>query len=780
MELQILEKNDGAGLCSAGVEEVHLPDSIFAKKKIAEPHDYDPISVAYLRKKMESKTLKPELKKKIADKLKLIDEKEQLSKAKSAQHPKEDSLQSHGKADAKKTSSDSGEPKSHEPIINPEIYKDALSKMHVGFSILFDKVKENIANAQENIDASSLKSSLNLDPNALKSSLLDQLKPFMTKLSLNGVDLSDSDLDGIPDVMASDSDADGIPDILEDINNDGVPDILDAENIDADVIKAAKIFSKEPKDKQQKATAAINEEATKVSDDNVADDSNDDDDDIYYGDDFFDDGDDEASVEEKVEPVKPKSSSKKQPEKKASPKEETMKPKTAKTVDDFEKQKKASKKQADAPKKEEVTKSKTSGKSAANEGGVDRKESRSAVKCDPFNSSCISEEKPHIELYKLLLQLCPNMDALCLMGHREKVLQDIDNDGVPDFLEGDIDQDGIDDYLEVESGERILDQEDNDGDGVNDELQKDTDGDGVADAFEDEDKDGVYDVFTQDKDGDGVLDFLEDDDDNEVLDFLEYLEPSEAESNEFDGVNEDDEEYFEEANPEEEIESAQKVEPTAEEMFTVADNDGDSNDDDDGIDDGEIEEYISDDDENGDGIPDFLEGDLDENGILDYLEDEEFMSHPYNARKYGHLLKNDDDGDVDAGQRKILVLNKSKREKSGFDFVASDENDNTDEFLYDNILSPAVPPISDNDIVTGVEEKNLIVEPPEVSPKSAKPLVGEDGYLLAKLTPADEKIAAKIKQIESSISKVSVHFCVVFASVDFSRVYPLYRAHICK
>ena len=752
-------------MCCPGVEEVHLPESIFAKKKLAEPHDYDPISVAYLRKKLESKSLKPELKKKIADKLKLIDEKEQQAKSKSAQQQKEEGTQPQGKIDPKKTnldpnakseSSKSAEPKSNEPIISPEIYKEALSKMHVGFSILFDKVKENIANAQENIEASALKSSLNLDPNALKSSLLDQLKPFMAKLSLKGVDLSDSDLDGIPDVMESDSDADGIPDILEDMNNDGVPDILDAENIDPEVINAAKILSDDKKDKQKDAGKAKSSSVQEQS-------ASSDDDDIYYGDDFLDDGDDVP----KAEPVQPKAPKKHVEKAVPPPKVEALKSKTAKSVDDAEKQKKSIKKPAEVPpKKVEHDKSNKASSKSTKEGPTtqQKKESKPPVKCDPFNTSCISVEKPQEELYKVLLKLCPNLDARCLMGHRDKVLQDIDNDGVPDFLEGDIDQDGVDDYLEVESGERVLEQEDQDGDGIIDELQKDSDGDGVADAYEDEDKDGVYDVFTEDKDGDGVLDFLQDDDDNEVLDFLEYLEPSEEESDEFNGVNDDDDvEYYGE---EEESVGSDHVEGTqAEEIVDSvddngADDDNDDNNDDDNDDEvdesGEIEEYVSDDDEDGDGIPDFLEGDLDENGILDYLEDEEFMSHPYNARKYGHLLKQGD-----AGERKLLIyIPKSQRQNYNFDFAASNENINSEEFLYDDILllPELLPTIKDNDILTGMKEKNLIVEPPEETDSAEqmpKSHLGADGYSMSKLTSSDEKIDAKIKLVESTIEKVS-------------------------
>ncbi|KER19524.1 hypothetical protein T265_15515, partial [Opisthorchis viverrini] len=160
--------------------------------------------------------------------------------------------------------------------------------------------------------------------------------------------------------------------------------------------------------------------------------------------------------------------------------------------------------------------------------------------------------------------------------------EDEDDDGIPDHLEGDSDGDGIPDYMEDEDGDGVPDYlEDEDGDGVPDyldddsnyirgKLSGDADGDGIPDHLEiDSDGDGVPD-YLEDSDGDGIPDYLEDSDGDGIPD---YLDP-------------DSKSHF----------SPRKVRKHAKKHHLDYDLDHD-------------------------GIPDFLEGDSDGNGVPDYLED---------------------------------------------------------------------------------------------------------------------------------------------------------------
>ncbi len=128
---------------------------------------------------------------------------------------------------------------------------------------------------------------------------------------------------------------------------------------------------------------------------------------------------------------------------------------------------------------------------------------------------------------------------------------DSDNDGIPDAREGagDSDLDGILDYLDTsidEDGDGIPDivegrsdadgdglgafeDVDSDGDGVPDRLEmpgagSDHDGDGIADAFDvdftggtDANGDGIDDALLPDSDGDGIADVFDPDSDNDGL-----------------------------------------------------------------------------------------------------------------------------------------------------------------------------------------------------------------------------------------------------------------------
>ena len=94
------------------------------------------------------------------------------------------------------------------------------------------------------------------------------------------------------------------------------------------------------------------------------------------------------------------------------------------------------------------------------------------------------------------------------IGDLEEGTGDSDGDGIPDYLDEDSDNDGIPDSEEG--------NDDSDGDGIADYLDTslDEDGDGVPDALEsnnglDTDGDGINDAFDDDSDNDGISDFDE-------------------------------------------------------------------------------------------------------------------------------------------------------------------------------------------------------------------------------------------------------------------------------
>ena len=722
--------------------------------------------------------MKAELRKKITEKLKVIDEIEaKHGKPKiqqSANMMKSHSKSSSGsteRSDKKvletkidetattipeaqlKVTATQGTIKPNEPIINPEIYKEALTKMHVGFSVLFDKVKENIDYAQENIDAASLKSSLNIDTDALKLSVFDQLKPFMDKLNLKGLDLTDQDQDGIPDVMANDMDKDGVPDIFADKDNDGVPDILDNPE-----------FKKKIKEQQEKKGLKDDQKAplkaTTESVDNRGEGISDDSDSVVF---HGSDDKDDAIKENESEYQEASSTSEVNKPAKANKKTEN--------VQSVKKSQAKSVKNTTDVKVSKVDTSKSVEKlSSRNSSSKKSKE----IKCAPFDKECSSKTDPHAKAIKGLLKLCPTLSPKCLAKHREKVLEDTDNDGIPDFLEGDLDNDGVLDHLEIDSdgdGEEDFMEEDEDDDGIPDGLELDSDGDGIPDAFEDEDGDGIYDIYTRDSDGDGIPDFLEDDDDDDVLDFLESFEPelfaSEEELlgtddevivdlGESDGVDDDNDVDENDDTPDEVVDD----DDDDDDDDDNDDDDGDDNDDDEddapddlevSDDDEEVEPYVADDDENNDGIPDFLEGDYDDNGILDYLEDEEFMSHPYNIKKYGWML---DQGGANAGQRKLLSIDFAESvasEPLNTDF----DGDYERLVVYDDLIlgTKTGGQLSKGDDdksvdASSVKEENVVAKEKSVVRK-------EEIKVAAKfLSKSDRVWAAEIMEIEALIHKV--------------------------
>lgn len=129
---------------------------------------------------------------------------------------------------------------------------------------------------------------------------------------------------------------------------------------------------------------------------------------------------------------------------------------------------------------------------------------------------------------------------------------DSDEDGIPDYIDTDSDNDGIPDTVET-AGRPILSGEDTDGDGIDDALDVDStggsdeDADGMDDALNptDSDGDGLPDYTDVDSDGDGIPDRLEadmvllsgDDSDNDGVDDALDVDTTSGTDNNGDGID---------------------------------------------------------------------------------------------------------------------------------------------------------------------------------------------------------------------------------------------------
>ena len=195
---------------------------------------------------------------------------------------------------------------------------------------------------------------------------------------------------------------------------------------------------------------------------------------------------------------------------------------------------------------------------------------------------------------------------------------DMDNDGIPDAVEGagDTDGDGTPDFMDTDSdndGIPDLDEEqripplsgtDSDGDGIDDAIDvdqtggADTNGDGVDDALapSDQDGDGEPDYVDDDTDGDGIADATEGAGDSDSDGVPNYRDldadndsiPDELENFDSDGDGTDD--YI------------------------------DPDSDNDGIPDSVESNGLPLTDTDGDGVPDHVDPDSDEDGISDLAE----------------------------------------------------------------------------------------------------------------------------------------------------------------
>lgn len=188
---------------------------------------------------------------------------------------------------------------------------------------------------------------------------------------------------------------------------------------------------------------------------------------------------------------------------------------------------------------------------------------------------------------------------------------DSDGDGIPDAIEGtgDTDGDGIPDYLDIDAdNDGILDSteltQDADADGIPDYLDLDSDNDGLTDTQEaggpDVDADGIVDSFT-DTDGNGLADSVDasalpeaDTDGDGLIDYLDL-----------DSDNDGLPDVYESVGPRADANSDGRVDDTAD-----ADGNG-------LVDNVAINALVDSDD---DLIPDHLEVDRNNDGIMDLVE----------------------------------------------------------------------------------------------------------------------------------------------------------------
>lgn len=235
---------------------------------------------------------------------------------------------------------------------------------------------------------------------------------------------------------------------------------------------------------------------------------------------------------------------------------------------------------------------------------------------------------------------------------------DLDGDGVPDHLDADTDADGIADIIE---GNRDTDNDgipdyrddDSDNDGILDALEDDTspplagsdaDADGIDDALDvdvtggtDANNDGIDDLREPtDSDGDGIADYRDRDSDNDRI-------PDAIEANDVPGgtvLDTDGDGVADYRDPDADNDG---ISDLAEGRTSGNDADNDGIDDDFDVDqtggtdaDGDgVDDAVFAADFDGDGVPNYLDLDSDNDSILDVIE--------------GGLTDDDDDGLVDDG-----------------------------------------------------------------------------------------------------------------------------------
>jgi len=217
---------------------------------------------------------------------------------------------------------------------------------------------------------------------------------------------------------------------------------------------------------------------------------------------------------------------------------------------------------------------------------------------------------------------------------------DSDGDGVSDAAEGgaqgvDTDGDGIDDAFDVDNvggadanGDGVADSvepRDTDGDGVPDFRDLDSDNDSIADVIEsgglDEDEDGLLDVggtitsTPRDTDGDGVPDLRDLDSDNDGAEDIErtiYKRFDADGDGRIDAALDSDEDGIPDVIDAEPMQRGSRGDSDSDGVPAIRDQDDDG--------DGVLDSIEGEGDADGDGVIDRLDQDADNDGIPDRIE----------------------------------------------------------------------------------------------------------------------------------------------------------------
>lgn len=297
-----------------------------------------------------------------------------------------------------------------------------------------------------------------------------------------------------------------------------------------------------------------------------------------------------------------------------------------------------------------------------------------------------------------------------VIGRVNVILGDVDQDSIPDYIEGpyDFDGDGIANYLDKDSdNDGVLDVDENGGfkelldqdeDGYFNIYDIDTDGDGIFDLFETNgfdvepydgrvgigkvnvDRDNGIPILSNgalgatiiDTDGDGIGDFKDIDSDNDgILDLVEKggnLLPVDTDEDlikdfrdldsDNDGINDSLERDIDSDGDNVlnyvDLDSDNDLIPDSVELAVDSDNDGygnwiDLDSDADGIDDKIETQWDSD----GDGIGNWLDTDADNDGIIDSIE----TSLDFDNDGYPNFLDWDSDNDYILDTIEAIPLN---------------------------------------------------------------------------------------------------------------------------
>ncbi|PRP67259.1 T9SS type B sorting domain-containing protein [Nonlabens agnitus] len=262
-----------------------------------------------------------------------------------------------------------------------------------------------------------------------------------------------------------------------------------------------------------------------------------------------------------------------------------------------------------------------------------------------------------------------------------------DVDGDPNTVDpGDADGDGVPDYLDFN---------DNDQDGIGDGIDIDDDNDGILDSVEgtsDFDNDGIIDAFDQDTDGDGIPDNIE------AQSTTGYIAPS---GNDADGNGLDD--NYETA-------------PGNGEGLTPNNEDGDGNPDyiDIDSDNDGVFDFIEAFDFNSDGVSDiaFAEADIDQDGLDDSFDgDTTGYGDPNGLQVVTNLVNDLNDNDRDAatgGPLNNLDFRDVDDDNDGIPTVDEDLNNNND-YADDDSDNDGIPdyldlPDNDRDGIPDVDD----------------------------------------------------------------------------